>query len=157
VLLAASSWVRLAEAHVHAPEPYVLPLAAVALAVGHLRRQAHPSMGSLEAYGAGLSLGLLPPVVASLHDASPFRALLLLLVGAVVVVLGSSYRLRAPLLMGGGVVAVEALQLLAPYAVTLPRWLVLAAAGASLVTVGATYEQRRRDVQRLRSALDSFA
>jgi hypothetical protein len=157
LLLAGSSWVRLADAHVHAPEPYVLPLAAMTLVLGYLRRQAHPSMGSLEAYAGGLALGLLPSLLVSLDDASPFRALMVLLAGAVVVLVGGHQRLRAPLVIGGGVLAIEAVHLLAPYAAALPRWLVLAAAGAALVGVGATYEQRLRDVHRLRERFDSYA
>jgi hypothetical protein len=47
--------------------------------------------------------------------------------------------------------AAHALRLLGPYAAALPRWLVLAAAGALLLGVGATYEQRLRDVAGLRS------
>ncbi|MFN2540212.1 MAG: SCO7613 C-terminal domain-containing membrane protein [Mycobacteriales bacterium] len=156
LLLSASSWVRLADANVHAPEPYVLPLAVMTLALGYLRRS-HPGMGSFEAYGAGLALALVPSLLTSLDDPTPFRGLMLLLAAAAVLLVGSQQRLRAPLAIGGSVLAVDAVHLLAPYAAALPRWLVLAAAGALLVGVGATYEQRRRDVQRIRDRFDSFA
>lgn len=63
---------------------------------------------------------------------------------------------QAPLLLGGGVLAVDALRLLGPYAAALPRWLTLGAAGLLLVGVGATYEQRRRDVTRLRERYDAL-
>jgi hypothetical protein len=157
LLLSASSWVRLADAHVHAPEPYVLPLAVMTLVLGWLRRRANPSLGSFEAYAAGLSLAFLPSVVKSLDDASPFRALMVLLAAAAVVMVGAQQRLRAPLVVGTAAVAVEAVHLLAPYAAALPRWLVLAAAGALLVGVGATYEQRLRDVHRLRDRFHHLA
>jgi hypothetical protein len=55
------------------------------------------------------------------------------------------------------VLAVDALHQLAPYAAALPRWLTLGAVGLLLVGVGATYEQRRRDVTRLREAYDALA
>lgn len=157
LLLSASSWVRLADAHVHAPEPYVLPLAVMTLVIGYVRRRTTPGLGSLEAYGAGLSLAFLPSVVASLDDTSSFRALLVLLAACAVVLVGAQRRLRAPLLVGSAAAAVEAVHLVAPYAAALPRWLVLAAAGAALVGVGATYEQRLRDVYRLRERYDSLA
>lgn len=157
LLLSASSWVRLADASVHAPEPYVLPLAAVALSLGHLRRRAHPSMGSVEAYAGGLLLALVPSLLRSLVDPEPFRGLLVLLAASAVVVVGAGARLRAPLAVGGAVAAVEAVHLLAPYAAALPRWLVLAAAGALLVGAGATYEQRLRDAARLRERFDALA
>jgi hypothetical protein len=157
LLLSASSWVRLADAHVHAPEPYVLPLAAMTLVLGHLRRRAHPGMGSFEAYAAGLALALVPSLLKSLGDPTPFRGLMVLLTAAAVVLVGSQQRLRAPLVVGGAVMAVDAVHLLAPYAAALPRWVVLAVAGALLVGVGATYEQRLRDVHRLRERFDTFA
>ncbi len=148
LLLSASSWVRLAEAHVTAPEPYVLPLAAVALVLGHLRRRSQPGLGSVPAYGPGLSLLLVPSLLASLSG-TPTRGLLLLPVAAVVLVLGRG--LRAPLLLGGGVLIVDAMHLLLPYASSVPRWTLLAAVGTALVVLGATYEQRRSDLDRLRT------
>ena len=157
LLLSASSWVRLADAHVHAPEPYVLPLAAMTLVLGHLRRRAHPGMGSFEAYAAGLTLALVPSLLKSLDDPTPFRGLMVLLAAAAVVMVGSQRRLRAPLAIGAAVAAVDALHLLAPYAAALPRWMVLAVAGGLLVGVGATYEQRLRDVHRLRERFETFA
>jgi hypothetical protein len=38
---------------------------------------------------------------------------------------------------------------LEPYAVGLPRWLTLGVVGAALITVGAKYEHRRADVERV--------
>ena len=148
LLLSASSWVRLAQADVTAPEPYVLPLAAVALVLGHLRRRSQPELGSVPAYGPGLSLLLVPSLLASLSG-TPTRGLFLLPIAALVVVLGRG--LRAPLLLGGGVLIVDALNLLLPYASSVPRWTLLAAIGTALVVLGATYEQRRSDLDRLRA------
>jgi hypothetical protein len=156
LLLSFSSWVRLADAGVHAPEPYVLPLAIVALCAGYLRRRSHPTMGSWEAYAAGLSLGLGPSLLKSFGDSSPTRGLLLLVVAAVVVVAGVPQRMRAPLVVGSAVLVFDLLHLLAPYANALPRWLVLATVGALLVGTGATYEQRRQDVQRLKERYDAW-
>ena len=156
LLLSASSWVRLAVADVHAPEPYVLPLAVAALVLGHLRRRS-TSCSSYEAYGAGLSLALVPTLLRSFADPTAVRGLLLLLVCVAVVLLGVQERLQAPLVLGGAVLVADALHLLAPYASALPRWSLLAAAGALLVTVGATYEQRLREVSRMRERFDSWA
>ncbi|MDP3711085.1 MAG: hypothetical protein Q8R60_01205 [Mycobacteriales bacterium] len=157
LLLAASSWVRLADAGVEAPEPYVVPLGLVALGLGHLRRRAVPATGSLAAYSSGLGLLLLPSLVYALGDEELLRSVLLLGVSAVVLLAGVAGRLRAPLLFGGGVLAVDAVHLLAPYAAALPRWMPLAAVGLALVVLGATYEQRRRDLTSLRDRLDAFA
>jgi hypothetical protein len=156
LLLSASSWVRLADAGVEAPEPYVVPLGLVALVLGWLRARQVPSTRSFAAYGPGLSLLLLPSLVASFDDATLTRPLLLGLAALVVLLVGAQQRLQAPLVLGGSVLAIDALQLLAPYAAALPRWLTVGAAGLLLLGVGATYEQRRRDVARLRERFDTL-
>ena len=157
LLLSASSWIRLADAGVRDPEPYVLPLAVAALVLGHLRRRAVPATSSFAAYGAGLTALLLPSLLAAYAGGPLWRPLCLAGVALAAVLLGARGRLRAPLAIGGAVLAVDALLLLAPYAAAMPRWLVLGAAGTLLVAVGATYEQRLRDVSRLRDRFDALA
>jgi hypothetical protein len=156
LLLSASSWVRLADAQVHAPEPYVMPLAVVALILGWLRVRREPATRSFPAYGPGLSLLLVPSLLASFDDDGSTRAVLLLLAALLVLLVGASQRRQAPIVVGGGVLALDALHLLGPYAAALPRWMSLGAVGLLLVGVGATYEQRRRDLSRLRQQFDSL-
>ena len=157
LLLSASSWVRLADADVTAPEPYVLPLAAVALVLGHLRRRSAPATRSWPAYAPGLSVLLLPSLLASFDDDGLTRALLVGAAALAVLLLGVRERLQAPLAIGAAVLAVDALQLLGPVAAALPRFVSIGAAGTLLLVVGATYEQRRREVSRLRASYDSLA
>lgn len=156
LLLSASSWVRLAAAGVTDPEPYVVPLAVAALVLGHLRRRREPSTRSFPAYGPGLGVLLVPSLLASYAGSPLWRPLLLAGACVVVVLLGARERLQAPLAIGGGVLALDAALLLAPYAAAAPRWLVLGAAGALLLGVGATYEQRLRDLSRLRDRYDAL-
>ncbi len=156
LLLSASSWVRLAAAGVTDPEPYVLPLAVAALVLGHLRRRREPATRSFAAYGPGLGAALVPSLLASYAGSPLWRPLLLAAVCVVVVLLGARERLQAPLAIGGGVLALDAALLLAPYAAAAPRWLVLGTAGALLLAVGATYEQRLRDLSRLRDRYESL-
>jgi hypothetical protein len=70
---------------------------------------------------------------------------------------GARLRLQALLLLGGAVLALDALHELVPYVVqvvgALPRWLPPALAGVLLLVVGATYEQRLREARRLKDAL----
>ena len=157
LLLSASSWVRLVDAGVGAPEPYVVPLGLLALGLGHLRRRQVPSTGSVPAYGPGLSALLLPSLLAALSGDALLRPLLLGLAALVVLLVGARTRLRAPLALGGAVLAVDVLHLLTPYAAALPRWLPLALTGLLLVGLGATYEQRRRDLGRLRDRFAALA
>lgn len=152
LLLASSTWVRLGEAGVEAPEPYVAPVALVALALGHLRRRRSPGVSSRDAYAPGLAGLLLPSLLATVGDPGLTRPLLLGALALGVTLVGARARLAAPLVAGTAVLAVLALQQLAPLADALPRWTALAVAGAVLLGVGATYEQRRRDLARLREA-----
>ncbi|MFJ8039173.1 SCO7613 C-terminal domain-containing membrane protein [Kitasatospora sp. NPDC096147] len=156
-LLVLSSWVRLALSGVTVPEPYTLGVAAAALAVGHLRRRRSPGLSSTAAYGAGLSLALLPSLVAVWAEPHWLRPLLLGTAALGLTLLGARRRLRAPLLFGAGTLAAVAVHELTPLLTqvlgVLPRWVPLAAAGLLLLVLGATYERRLRDARRLREGL----
>ncbi|GLX19192.1 SCO7613 C-terminal domain-containing membrane protein [Streptomyces lavendulae] len=157
VLSVAAAWVRLAAWGVAVPEAYALPVAVPALAVGLLRRRRDPEASSWSAYGPGLGAALLPSLVAAWGDAHWPRPLLLGTAALAITLAGAHRRLRAPLLLGGAVLAAVALHELAPYVVqvvgVLPRWLPPALAGLLLLVVGATYEKRLRDARRLRAAI----
>ncbi|MFE9849981.1 SCO7613 C-terminal domain-containing membrane protein [Streptomyces sp. NPDC005576] len=157
VLFVLASWMRLAASEVAAPEAYTLPVTVPALVVGVLRRRRDPEASSWTAYGAGLTVTLAPSLLTAWGDPGWTRPLLLGLAALVVTLAGARGRLQAPLLLGGGVLALLGLHELAPYVVqvvgALPRWLVPAAAGVLLLAVGATYEKRLRDARRMREAL----
>ncbi|WP_095757663.1 SCO7613 C-terminal domain-containing membrane protein [Streptomyces xinghaiensis] len=156
-LFVLATWVRLGAAGVEAPEAYTLPVTVPALVVGLLRRRADATASSWVAYGPGLSVTLLPSLAAVWTDSGWTRPLLLGLAALGLTLLGARSRLQAPLLLGGGVLALVALHELAPYLVqmadALPRWVPPALAGLLLLGAGATYEQRLRDARRLRELL----
>jgi hypothetical protein len=153
LVLAASSWVRLALADVDAPEAYTVPAGVALLVVGALRRRRDPAYGSWRAYGSGLSLVLVPSLLRAVTDAGNLRPLLLALTALAVLAVGVARRLQAPLILGGLVLAVDAVVQLAPYLVVaydaVPRWVTIGLIGLALVGAGATYEQRVRDLQRV--------
>ncbi|GGW34336.1 hypothetical protein GCM10010381_18710 [Streptomyces xantholiticus] len=157
VLFVAATWVRLAASDVASPEAYTLPVTAAALAVGVLRRRRDPQASSWTAYGPGLAATLLPSLVTAWGDEHWLRPLLLGLAALAVTLAGARLRLQALLVLGGAVLALDALHELAPYVVqvvgALPRWLPPAFAGLLLLGVGATYEQRLRDARSLRDRL----
>ncbi len=156
-LFALAAWVRLAAWGVTAPEPYTVPVSVAALVVGLLRRRRDPQVSSWVAYGPGLATTLVPSLAAAWTDVYATRPWLLGAAALLVTLLGARHRLRAPLLLGGGVLVLDALHELAPYLVQiaglLPRWVPPALAGVLLLAVGATYEQRLRDVRRARDVL----
>ncbi|MFF9189016.1 SCO7613 C-terminal domain-containing membrane protein [Streptomyces rochei] len=156
-LFLLAAWVRLAAWEVTTPEAYTLPVSVAALAVGHLRRRRDPSVSSWTAHGAGLSVTLVPSLLAMWGDPHWLRPLLLGTAALAVTLVGARFRLQAPLVLGGGTLALVALHELAPYIAqvvgVLPRWAPPALAGLVLLALGATYEQRLRDARRLREAL----
>lgn len=157
VLFVLATWVRLSASDVSAPEAYTLPVTVPALVVGVLRRRRDPAASSWTAYGAGLAATLVPSLFAAWVDPSWVRPLLLGVAALVITLAGARLRLQALLLLGGAVLALDALHELAPYVIqvvgALPRWLPPALAGLLLLVVGATYEQRLRDARRLKDAL----
>ncbi|MGW3088641.1 SCO7613 C-terminal domain-containing membrane protein [Streptomyces sp. NPDC001108] len=156
-LFVLATWVRLTASGVTAPEAYTLPVTVPALAVGVLRRRRDPSASSWTAYGAGLAATLVPSLCAAWFDPDWQRPLLLGTAALVITLAGARLRLQALLLLGGAVLALDAVHELAPYVVqvvgALPRWLPPALAGALLLVVGATYEQRLRDARRLKESV----
>ena len=153
LLLLASSWVRLAESHIHSVEPYTVPAAVVLLAAGHLRRRTDSTATSWSCYGPGLVLGLTPTLIQALADPGLVRPALLGVAALLVLTAGIRARLQAPLAVGAAVLAVDAVAQLSPALAAaydaVPRWTLIALAGALLLTLGVTYERRIRDLRTL--------
>ncbi|MFH0516970.1 SCO7613 C-terminal domain-containing membrane protein [Streptomyces sp. M41] len=156
-LFVLAAWVRLAAWDVGTPEAYTLPVTVPALLLGALHRRRDPRVPSWTAYGPGLAATLLPSLVTAWADPHWTRPLLLGLAALAVTLLGARHHLQAPLLLGGTVLALDALHELAPFLVqvtdALPRWVPPALAGLLLLALGATYERRLRDVRRVRDVL----
>ena len=160
VLLAASSWVRLVLSDVTAPEAYTVPAGAALVVVGWLRRRRDPAYSSWRAYGTGLTLALVPSLLRAVSDPGNLRPMLLGLSALLVLCSGIARRLKAPLVIGGGVLAVDAIVQLSPYLVAfytaVPRWSVIAGTGLLLLIVGMTYERRARELQALHELISRF-
>ena len=156
-LFVLATWVRLAAWEVGCPEAYTLPVTVPALLLGYVRRSRDPRASSWLAYGPGLSVTLLPGLLAVWGGTGWLRPLLLGTAALAVTLVGVRHLLRAPLVLGGGTVVLVALHELAPYIAqamgAVPRWAPPALAGLLLLALGATYEQRIQDARRLRDTL----
>ena len=152
LLLAAASWVRLADVGVSAPEAYTLPTALALLVTGwhRTRTRTDPTVGTLAAWSPGLGLALVPSLLWALADPLSWRALLLGLACFVLTVVGSQLRAAAPFAWGATVGAVLVTWEVLPPALEMSAWLVTGLAGAALLVLGASWEQRVNDA---RSAL----
>ena len=130
-----------------------VPAAVALLVVGWRRRVGDPAYRSWNAYATGLVLALVPSLLRAVTDAGEVRPFLLGVAALAVVAVGVTRRLQAPLLIGGAVLAIDAVVQLAPYLSAVydavPRWVTIGLIGLLLVVAGATYEQRVRDLRRV--------
>ncbi|MDW5330487.1 SCO7613 C-terminal domain-containing membrane protein [Plantactinospora sp. KLBMP9567] len=150
-----ATWLLLASVRVALVEAYTLPAAVLGLLAGWLALRARPALNSWLAYGPGLGAALLPSLVSVIVAADqPWRRLLLGAGALLAVLAGARWRRQAPVLLGGAVLAVLALREMVDVWDRLPRWIFLAVGGFALIGLAMTYERRRRDLHRLRSAVN---
>lgn len=156
----ALCWFRLAEADVRVPEAYALPFAALvaaaAVAAAVEREGGWRAARSWELEGPPLAIALLPTAFVALEDPGLSRTLVCLVVGALLLAVGAAAGRRAPIDLGALVVVVVGGQALLPYAAEVPRWVSLGLVGAVLVALGATFEERRKDVSEARRRYSSL-
>ncbi|GGM65207.1 SCO7613 C-terminal domain-containing membrane protein [Dactylosporangium sucinum] len=147
-------WLVLAANGVDVAEAYTVPAGALAVAAGWVVSSRNATVTSWVAFAPGLLAGFAPSLaLVFVGDGAPLRRLVLGAVALAVVVGGAAWRLQAPFVVGGVVLGVLAVHEVALYWDLLPRWAPLAVAGLVLVTLATTYERRRRDLDRLRSAV----
>jgi len=143
-LLGIAYIVRLAESRVDVIEAYTAPFAVALLGVGlwTLRRQ---ELGTVRALGPGVTLALLPSLPQALDEPTSLRALLLGLVAVGFLSIGVMRRWRAPFVGGTTVTLLLVIANIGPWAMAVPRWLLIAVLGAVAIGVGATWESRVRN------------
>ena len=147
LLLAAATWVRLADLGVEAPEPYTLPSAMV-LIVAALHRLRRTPGSSTAVLLPGLTLATVPSLLWVLSDPVSPRAVVLGLVCLGLVLAGAQLGWSAPLAVGGLVGGLLVLREVAPYASELPQWVLIGLAGTILTVVGVTWEHRIMELRR---------
>ncbi|WP_244929479.1 hypothetical protein [Nocardioides sp. W7] len=148
LLLAAATWVRLAEIGVEAPEAYTLPSAVALVLVGLYRLTRDGRAGTATALLPGLVLATVPSLLWVLADPLTPRAVLLGAGCLTLVLLGARLGWSAPLLVGGTVGALVVLRESAPYLAETPQWILIGTAGALLTVVGVTWERRSVELHR---------
>jgi hypothetical protein len=141
-----AQWLRLEELGVDTVEAYTLPLAVVLLVVG-TRALLTGDRSSLRTQGAGLGLAVVPTLLQVLVEPLGPRAVLLGIGSLLLIGVGVRQRWAAPLLAGGGAIAVLVLRQ-ATHASVLPQWALIGLAGVVLTFVGLTWERRLADVRR---------
>lgn len=149
-LLTAATWIRLWDTGIRTPEAYTLPAAVALLVVGVVAMRRRPGTGSISALSTGLLLALVPSLLWVLREPVTVRAVLLGLGCALVLAAGLRLRWAAPVLYGSVVGALLVVRLSAPYVdAAMPRWVLIGAAGAVLIGLGATWERRLQEVHQI--------
>jgi hypothetical protein len=154
LLLAAATWVRLADLGVEAPEAYTLPSAVALVAVGLIRIVRDPRVSTATALTPGLLLATVPSLLWCLDEPVSWRAVGLGAACLALVVAGATARWSGPLMVGAAVGTVLVLRELAPYAAETPQWVLIGAAGALLTVLGVTWERRIVELRRAAGYLD---
>lgn len=149
LLLAAATWVRLAELGVSQPEAYTLPSALALLLVGVATLRRDPTAPTGPALTPGLLLATVPTLLWVLAlDPVSLRAALLGLACLATVLGGTALRWSAPVAVGWVVGLLLVVRELAPYAAATPQWILIGAAGTALTVVGVTWERRLGELRR---------
>jgi hypothetical protein len=138
-------------ASVHVVEAYVATPALSWGLLGLLEMRRDRSMRSTVLL-PGILVGTLPTLAIALHgDAT--REVALLFAAALLVVVGAQLRWAAPLAVGTIEISMLVLRIIGPEVVHLPRWISLAIVGTVLLILGATWEARLADIQRIRAGI----
>ena len=145
------TWLQLDQADIVMVEAYTLPLALALLLVGviaeRMDRSSTEVRPSWVTYGPALVVALIPSVWLSFTQPGSVRPLLGLVAGALVLIGGVVRGRRALVDVGTAVVVVLGLRQIAPIVGSMPNWATIGATGVLLLAVGATFEQRRRDLR----------
>lgn len=142
-------------------ELWSLPPAALALVVGALTWKVRPSISSWAAIGTGLAAALAPSTVASFDAVVPapaagpdpwgeqtVRAVVVVVVGALLVVAGVRRGWQAPVVLGALAALVVGAAQIGPYVTAAPLWLTTGLAGVGVLALAVRLEAARRSSAR---------
>ncbi|GAA3534344.1 hypothetical protein GCM10022234_34010 [Aeromicrobium panaciterrae] len=147
---------RLVASDVETVEAYTLPFGIVLIGAGLWWMRGRPEVSSVRALGSGLLLTLLPSLPAALDEPTSLRALLLGIGAFVAVGGGVAKRWNAPFVAGAAILLLLAIANVGPLALGLPRWVLIASAGAIFIGAGVTWENRVRDGRAVTSYVTSM-
>ena len=127
-------------------ELYTLPAAAAFALLGLAQHRAaraadpgrHPS--TMLTMGPALTIALAPSLLVATTGDDVVRLLLVVLASMALLVGGVALALRAPVLVGSVALGFVALVQGSPFLAYVPAWVLLASAGAALLTIGVVWE-----------------
>jgi len=136
---------------VSVPEAYVAVPALVGISCGVIAMRCYQSLPSTVLL-PGMLVGLLPTLSAAL-DGDVQRQIAVLFVAGAFVAVGAQLRWVTPMAVGASAITLVLVRIVGPQMVHVPRWLAFAVLGAVLLALGATWEARIADAQRISQRL----
>ncbi|WP_205324830.1 SCO7613 C-terminal domain-containing membrane protein [Glycomyces sp. YM15] len=149
-------WSMLDALEVHTLEFFTAPPAAVVFLIGLWRLEKRPDVGSWSTLALPILVGIAPSLILALEGGNEIRRVGVGAAAIAVIIAGLTRRWQAPLVLGSialAVITVNELLLLRGH---IPVWVPPAIGGAILISVGATFERRRRDLRRIREGLKAM-
>lgn len=153
----ATSATVLTDAGVEVVEAYTAPpaLLVIGLAVAGLRER--PLASSWPVLGSGLGLLVAPTVVQLVDETDDlWRLVAVVALGSLLAGYGRAARLQSPLVVGVGALTVAAATQIDVVTDVVPRWMVLATAGALLLWMSVRYERHRSRLSAARRTLEAM-
>ena len=147
------SWVEAAAHEWHAPEPYSVTAGLLMLGLGWRAARRSARTSSWLAFGPALAVLTVPSALLALREPLTWRALAVALVAAAITLAGAHRRLQAPTLLGAAELAALVARELGPYALALPRWVLIGALGLLLLGLGVSWEDRLANLRHTQRTL----
>jgi hypothetical protein len=148
-----TGWIEAGVHSIYAPELYSTPIGLLALVLGMQVARREPTTPSWLVFGPGLLILTVPLVAPALREPLSWRALALGVIALLSLLAGARFKLQAPLLIGAAELALLVLTELSPYALALPRWVMIGTVGVLLLTLGVTWESRLADLRSARRVI----
>ncbi|MDA1366412.1 SCO7613 C-terminal domain-containing membrane protein [Glycomyces algeriensis] len=149
-------WLWLAALEVDILECFTAPPAAIVFFIGLWRLERRPETGSWSTLALPILVGIGPSLVLALNDGDELRRVGVGAAAIAVIIAGLVRRWQAPLVLGSIALAVLVVNELLLLRGSIPVWVPPAIGGAILIAAGATFEQRRRDLRRIREGLKAM-
>ncbi|MEV3934729.1 proline-rich domain-containing protein [Glycomyces sp. NPDC049804] len=149
-------WSMLIALEVGTLEFYTAPPAAVLFLIGLWRLERRPETGSWSTLALPILVGIAPSLITAIEGGEEVRRVGVGAAAIAVIIAGLARRWQAPLVLGSIALAVMTINELTLLGGRIPVWIPPAIGGAILITVGATFERRRRDLRRIRDSLKAM-
>jgi hypothetical protein len=141
VVISAGTSNLLSAAEVGQVEAYTLPLALLLAGIVAVQWHRDPSRPTLLIAGPALSVALAPSLLVAVRDGDSARLTAVTLAAVAVLLAGLVRRWKAPVTVGGLVLAVAAVTQGGPLIGYVPGWVILGVGAAALLVAGVMWEK----------------